>query len=127
MDFSDESISLASWVAAPEFAEENKGILVAFTRAIFRAMDDAANQNQMQTAALIANRLSVSEEEVYEQRGDGQWLTGKEVTTGAESGIVRIYYELQRQNFLDSGLISEEVQVDDYIMFDVMTRAGAYY
>ena len=36
MDFSDESISLASWVAAPEFAEENKGVLVAFTRAIFR-------------------------------------------------------------------------------------------
>ena len=127
MTFAEETLSLASWVVTPEFAEENKGILVDFTRALFRAMDDAANQNQKQTASLIAKQLSISEEEVYEQRGDAQWLTGKEVASGAESGIVRVYYELQKQSFLDSGVISEGLQVDDYVMFDIMTRAGAYY
>ncbi|MEI3182760.1 MAG: hypothetical protein V8S98_05125 [Lachnospiraceae bacterium] len=44
------------------------------------------------------HRLS-GKDSVYEQRGDAQWMTGKEVAKGAADGTVEGYYELQKQNF----------------------------
>ena len=126
MTFSDETISLASWIVMHKFAEENRDVLVRFTRALFKAMDYAANDHQQETAALVAKQVALDEATVYEQRGDAQWLTGKEVAKGAADGTVEGYYELQKKSFIEAGAVEGDPAVSDYVLLDVMVEAGKY-
>jgi NitT/TauT family transport system substrate-binding protein len=126
MTFSDQTVSLASWICMPTYADENRDILVRFTRALFKAMDYAANDHQEETAALIAAQIAGDQDTVYEQRGDADWLTGKEVAEGAADGTVEGYYELQKQNFIAAGAVEADPPVSDYVLLDVMVEAGQY-
>ena len=126
MTFSDQTVSLASWICMPKYAEENRDVLVRFTRALFKAMDYAANDHQEETAALVAAQVAQDKDSVYEQRGDAQWMTGKEVAKGAADGTVEGYYELQKQNFIKSGAGEVDPPVADYVLLDVMKEAGEY-
>ena len=126
MTFSDKTISLASWIAMPKYASENRDVLVRFTRALFKAMDYAATEHQEETAELVAKQVAQDKATVYEQRGDAQWLTGKEVSAGAADGKVEGYYELQKKNFIDAGAVEGDPAVSDYVLLDVMVEAGNY-
>ena len=57
--------------------------------------------------------------------GEGNWLTGEFVAAGLEDGTVKSYYENQQKVFIDAGRITEEVPVENYVMFDVMEEAVA--
>ena len=131
LTFKDDTISLASWIAMPEYAEENRDVLVRFTRALFKAMDYAADEHQQETAELVATRTATDVDSAYNQRGDAEWLTGKEVAEGAADGTVEGYYELQKQNLIDAGSVTldegeEAPAVSDYVMLDLMIEAGDY-
>ncbi|MCI6553366.1 MAG: ABC transporter substrate-binding protein [Lachnospiraceae bacterium] len=126
MTFSDQTVSLASWIAMPGYAAENRDVLVRFCRALFKAMDYAATENQEATAELVAKQVAQDKETVYEQRGDAQWLTGREVSAGAGDGTVKGYYELQKQNFITAGAVEGDPAVEDYVLLDVMVEAGNY-
>ena len=126
MTFSDETVSLASWIVMPSYAEANRDVLVRFTRALFKAMDYAATENQEATAGLVATQIAGDQAAVYEQRGDAQWLTGKEVAAGASDGTVEGYYELQKQAFIAAGAVEGDPAVADYVMLDLMVEAGEY-
>ena len=126
LTFSDKTVSLASWIAMPGYASENRDILVRFTRALFKAMDYAADEHQQETADLIAKQVAQDSATVYEQRGDAEWLTGKEVAEGAANGTVEGYYDLQKSNFIAAGAVEGNPAVTDYVLLDVMTEAGQY-
>lgn len=128
MTFADTTVSLASWIVMPKYAEENRDTLVKFTRALFKAMDYAADEHQDETAALIAAQVAQDKETVYNQRGDANWLTGKEVAAGAADGTVEGYYELQKQTFVNAGAIEKDPvpAVSDYVLLDLMIEAGKY-
>lgn len=128
MTFSDETVSLASWIAMPDYAKDNRDIIVRFTRALFKAMDYAAKDHQEETAELVAKEIAQDKESVYEQCPGAEWLTGKEVAAGAADGTVEFYYKLQRDNFEAAGAIEVDPipEVSDYVMLDVMTEAGEY-
>ena len=131
LTFSDETVSLASWIAMPDFTTEKGDVLVRFTRALFKAMDYAAEDHQEETAALVAKQVAQDKDTVYAQRGDADWLTGKEVAAGAADGTVEGYYELQKKNFISSGAVTleegqKEPAVSDYVMLDLMVEAGKY-
>lgn len=126
LTFKDKTVSLASWIVMPKFAEENRDVLVRFTRALFKAMDYAASEHQQETAELIAKRIAQDTATVYDQRGDAQWLTGKAVAAGAADGTVEDFYELQKKNFIDAGAVEVDPPVSDYVMLDVMVEAGNY-
>lgn len=126
LTFADQTVSLASWIVMPDYAKESRDVLVRFTRALFKAMDYAANEHQEETAELVAAQVAQDKDTVYDQRGDAQWLTGKEVAEGAADGTVEGYYELQKQNFIASGDVEGDPAVSDYVLLDVMTEAGAY-
>ena len=110
----------------PKFAEGNRDVLVRFTRALFKAMDYAANEHQEETAALVAKQVALDEATVYEQRGDAQWLTGKEVAKGAADGTVEGYYELQKKAFIEAGAVEGDPAVSDYVLLELMVEAGQY-
>lgn len=126
LTFADKTVSLASWIAMPEYAADNKDVLVRFTRALFKAMDYAAEDHQKETAELVAKQVAGDADAVYEQRGDAQWLRGKEVALYAENGTVESYYELQKQNFIAAGAVEVNPAVTDYVLLDVMKEAGEY-
>ena len=131
LTFADDTVSLASWIAMPKFATEKRDVLVRFTRALFKAMDYAAEEHQEETAALVAKQVAQDKDKVFEQRGDADWLTGAEVAKGAADGTVQNYYEIQKKNFISSGTITledgqKEPAVSDYVMLDLMVEAGKY-
>ncbi len=131
LTFSDQTVALASWIVMPDFAAEKRDIVVRFARALFKAMDYAAEDHYEETAALVAKQVAQDEAIVYAQCEDADWLTGKEVAAGAADGKVENYYELQKKNFISSGAVTledgqKEPAVSDYVMLDLMIEAGKY-
>lgn len=129
-DFSDISISLASWIAMPSYLEANRDVAVRFMRALFKAMDYAAlEENYEEVAGWVADELKLNAEDVLPQaRGDADWLTGQEVAAGVADGTVEGYYALQQEIMLSSGSITEEdvCPVSDYVDLELMTEAASY-
>ena len=126
MTFADTTVSLASWICMPKYGEENHDLLVRFTRALFKGMDYSANEHYDEVSEWVAKQTATDYDSVYNQRGDAQWLTGKEVAEGAADGTVAKYYELQRDNFVKAGAVEKDPvpDVTEYVLFDVMTEAG---
>ena len=126
MTFSDTTVSLASWICMPKYGEENHDLLVRFTRALFKGMDYSANEHYDEVSEWVSKQTATDYESVYNQRGDAQWLTGKEVAQGAADGTVAKYYELQRDNFVKAGAVEKDPapDVSEYVLFDVMIEAG---
>lgn len=126
MTFADTTVSLASWICMPKYAEENRDILVRFTRALFKGMDYAAGDHYDEVSTWVAKQTATDYDSVYSQRGDAQWLTGAEVAAGAADGTVEGYYLLQRDAFEAIGAIELDPvpEVADYVMLDVMIEAG---
>ena len=122
--FSDTSISLASWIAMPDRVESERDMFVRFVTALFEGMDYSADEHYDEVAQWVADLLALSYEDVYKQRGDADWLTGKEVYEGVQDGTVEGYYELQQELMISSGNLEEPVPVENYVSFDIMTEAG---
>ena len=74
----------------------------------------------------MATQVAQDYDSVYAQRGEADWLTGKEVSEGAANGEVEKYYEIQKQGFVDAGAVEVDPvpAVADYVMLDVMVEAG---
>ncbi len=124
MTFSDTSISLASWIAMPDRVESERDMFVRFVTALFEGMDYSADEHYDEVAQWVADLLAIDYESAYNQRGDAEWLTGKEVYDGIADGTVAGYYELQQEIMISSGNLESEVPVEDYVAFDIMTEAG---
>lgn len=124
MTFADTTVSLASWIVTPSYADANRDKILRFTRALYKAMDYAADGNYEEVAGYVANQTKTEQESVFEQRGDADWLTGKEVAVGAADGTVENYYKIQQDNFIAAGAVEKEVPVGDYVMLDLMVEAG---
>ena len=78
LTFSDTTVSLASWIATPRYAEANQDKILRFTKALFKAMDYAADDHYDEVAKYVSTQTATDYDSVYAQRGDADWLTGKE-------------------------------------------------
>ncbi|MCI8453769.1 MAG: taurine ABC transporter substrate-binding protein, partial [Lachnospiraceae bacterium] len=83
-----------------------------------------ADGNYEEIAGYVAAQTKTDEDSVFAQRGDADWLTGKEVSEGAADGTVEGYYKIQQENLLASGAVEEEVPIADYVLLDNMVEAG---
>lgn len=126
MTFADQTVSLASWICMPKYADDHRDVLVRFTRALFKGMDYAADGNYEEVSQWVAAQTATDYESVFNQRGDAEWLTGAEVAAGAADGTVEAYYLLQRDTFAANGAIEKDPvpEVAEYVMLDVMIEAG---
>ena len=122
--FSDTSISLASWIAMPDRVQNERDMYIRFVTALFEGMDYSADEHYDEVAQWVADLLAIDYDSAYSQRGDADWLTGKEVYDGVADGTVKGYYELQQEIMISSGNLEAPVPVEDYVAFDVMTAAG---
>ena len=127
MTFSDTSISLASWIALPSRVESEREMFVRFVTALFKGMDYAADEHYDEVAQWVADLLAADYDVIYNQRGDAEWLTGKEVYEGVLDGTVADYYQLQQDIMIvnaESSGVTEPVPLENYISFDIMTEVG---
>ena len=122
--FIDTTVSLASWIVTPSYADANAETILKFTKALYKAMDYAADANYDEVAGFVADVTKTDYDSVYAQRGDADWLTGAEVAAGCEDGTVAAYYQLQQDNFIAAGAVEAAVALEDYILFDNMTEAA---
>ena len=122
--FADTSISLASWIVLDKYAGANADKVLAFTKALYKAMDYAADGNYEEVAQFVVNQTKTDYDAAYAERGVADWLTGKEVAAGAADGTVEAYYKTQQNNFIASGAVTAEVPVADYVMLQNMIDAA---
>ena len=87
-------------------------------------MDYAADDHYDEVAKYVSTQTATDYDSVYAQRGDADWLTGKEVAEGAKDGTVENYYKIQQDNFIKAGAVEKGVPVADYVMLDNMIEAG---
>lgn len=123
-DYVDQVTFPSSFITTEKFANENHDVLVRFSRALLMAQDYRAD-NIEEVAKWVAKQCKADEQTMLDCVGEGNWLTGEFVAAGLEDGTVRSYYENQQKVFIDAGRITEEVPVEDYVMFDVMEEAVA--
>lgn len=124
LEFENDTVNLASWIALPEYAEENKDILVRFSRALYKAMDYSSNPDNYEYAAgLVAKQTATDLDINLYQTEDAVWFNSESIAAGLEDGTLADYYQKQQQNFIDNGAVENEVPLEDYILFDVIEEA----
>lgn len=124
LEFENDTVNLASWIALPEYAEENKEILVRFSRALYKAMDYSSNPDNYEYAAgLVAKQTATDLDINIYQTEDALWFNTESLTAGLEDGTLADYYQKQQENFISNGAVEEEVPLEDYILFDVIEEA----
>ena len=123
-DYVDQVTFPSSFITTEKFANENHDVLVRFSRALLMAQDYRAD-NIEEVAKWVAKQCKADEQTMLDCVGEGNWLTGEFVAAGLEDGTVKSYYQNQQKVFIDAGRITEEVPVEDYVMFDVMEEAVA--
>lgn len=124
LEFENDTVNLASWIALPDYAEENRDILVRFSRALYKAMDYGSNpDNYEYVAGLVAAQTATALEINLYQTEDAIWFNSESLAAGLADGTLADYYQKQQENFISNGAVEEEVPLEDYILFDVIEEA----
>lgn len=123
-DFLDSAIFPSSYICTPQYAEENHDILVRFAQALDKAHDWRAEHPE-EMAKILAAELDAPEDTMLQAVGEADWYTITEVCGDMEA--IKTVYETQQGIFLNNGTITEEVPVEDYVLFDVMQEAYDAY
>lgn len=123
-DYLEKASFPGSFITTSKYAEENPDILVRFAAAIMMAKDYRPEHID-EIAKLLAVKLDVPEDIMLAATGEGDWAGAKKAMK--DNDTIKTYYEAQQNVFLNTGAIEKEVPVEDYIMFDVMTKATDLY
>lgn len=122
-DYVDQVTFPSSFITNQKYADAHRDILVRFSRALQKAAD-YRSANIDEVAKLVAKQCEVDESIMLACTGEGNWGLNSEFMGKALSdGTVKAYYENQQKVFIDGGRLTEEVPVDNYVMFDVMQEA----
>ena len=123
-DFLDSAIFPSSYITTQAYADEHHDILVRFAMALNKAHDyRLANQEDM--AKSLAKHIDSDEETQIRALGEADWETITKVC--GDMDAIKTVYETQQGIFLNNGRITEPVDVDNYVLFDVMQEAYDAY
>ncbi len=121
--FIDQTVSLASWIAMPAYAEENHDLLVRFARALYKGFDYRADHSHDdEVCGWIADKIKLEKQTLLDQVNVADWTTSDFIRNNMDD--VKGYYELQQVSFVENGSC-EETPVENYVFFDIMEEACA--
>jgi NitT/TauT family transport system substrate-binding protein len=124
LEFSTNSVNLSSWICLPSYAEENRDVIVRFTRALLKGMEFAAKEeNWPYVVDLYATKTAKDPVACEVETGDAEWFSAEYIKSALADGTIDDYYTRQQQMFIDGGAVEAPVELDDYILFDLMTEA----
>lgn len=118
----DQATFPSSFITTQKYAEANHDLLVRFSRALQKAAD-YREPNIEEVAKLVAKQCEADEATMLECVGEGNWLTGEFTGKSLADGTIKKYYENQQEIFIESGRLTTKVDVDSYVLFDVMQEA----
>ena len=124
LEFATNSVNMSSWICLPSYAEEHHDVLVRFTRALLKGMEYAAQEENWEYAVgLYAKQCAKDVEACYVETGDATWFSAEYVRASLADGTFADLYTRQQQMFIDNGAVAEKVELDQYILWDVMEEA----
>ena len=124
LEFATNSVNMSSWICLPSYAEEHHDVLVRFTRALLKGMEYAAQEENWEYAVgLYAKQCAKDVEACYVETGDATWFSAEYVRASLVDGTFTDLYTRQQQMFIDNGAVAEKVELDQYILWDVMEEA----
>lgn len=124
LEFATDSVNLSSWICMPDYAAENKDILVRFSRALLKGMEYAAQEENWPYAVeLYAKQCAKDVEACQVETADATWFSADNIKTYLNDGTIQDYYTRQQQMFIDGGAVEGEVPLENYMLFDVMEEA----
>ncbi len=121
--FIDTSPFIASWIVMPDYAKKNAESVLAFTKALYKAMDYRA-EHVDEVVEWVAEVAALDLESMKAQKEDGIWNKKAEIVELINAGELQSSYEIQQTNFIDSGSVTEQVPVDNYVLFQNMLDAA---
>ena len=116
----------SSFITTDKYAKEHKDTLVKFSQALYKAQN-YRKAHIDDVAKMLAKKLEVPEKTMLASTGEGNWLDSAFFKKALADGTVQKYYENQQKVFLDSGAIKEKVDVNKYVLFDIMKEAYANF
>lgn len=124
LEFATDSVNLSSWICIPSYAEENRDILLRFSRALYKAMEYSSKEENWEYAVgLYAKQCAKDPENCMVETGDATWFSAANIKSGIADGTMNAYYQKQQQMFIDNGDVEKEVPLENYVMFDLMKEA----
>ncbi|MBD5550832.1 MAG: ABC transporter substrate-binding protein [Lachnospiraceae bacterium] len=124
IEFATDSVNLSSWICLPSYAEENRDILVRFSRALYKAMEYSSNPDNWDYAVgLYATQCAKDKESCLVETGDATWFSAEDVKNGIADNTMQNYYQRQQEMFIEGGQVEEEAPLENYVLFDVMEEA----
>lgn len=123
-DYVNQVTFPSSFITTQKFADSNHDVLVRFSRALQKAAD-YRNSNIEEVAGWVAKQCEVDQDTMKATVGEGNWtITSDFLSKALEDGTIKTYYENQQQVFIDGGRLTEKVDVNNYVLFDVMKEAN---
>jgi NitT/TauT family transport system substrate-binding protein len=123
-DFTDSATFPSSFITTSEYAEANRDILVRFAQAIDKAHDYRA-ANIEDAAKSLAAHVDAPEETMLASVGEADWQTITEIC--GDMDAIKEVYEVQQSVFINNGRITEPVDTENYVLYDVMQDAYDAY
>ena len=121
--FSDETVSIDSFIVMPSWLEKNRDTLVKFTRALYKGADyRAEEENMRQVAEWVANQIAGDVEIIYQTVHGSKWYTKEDIVNGINDGSIKNLYEVQKKAFGD--VVDPDTPVENYVLFDIMLEAA---
>ena len=121
-DYIKEATFPSSFITTEKYLTANRDVVVRFARALQKAAD-YRTANIDEVAKLVAKECETDEATMLACTGEGNWISGEFYGKALADGTVKGYYEAQQKVFLGSGRLKEAVDVNKYVMFDVMQEA----
>lgn len=124
LEFATNSVNMSSWICLPSYAEENRDILVRFSRALYKGMQYASQEENWDYAVgLYAKKCAKDKEACLVETGDATWFSADDVKSGIADNTMQDYYKRQQEMFIEGGQVEKEVPLENYVLFDVMQEA----
>ncbi|CAA7600747.1 SsuA/THI5-like [Acididesulfobacillus acetoxydans] len=120
--FKDKVSFPSSFVVTPAYAQKHQTVLVKFVQGLYKAMDYRAGHIK-QVADWVASEIKQDPSLLQQDAHTSKWLTSKYVFDAVKDGTLKKMYQNQEQVFLQQGLIPSSVNVDNYVLYNIMTRA----
>ena len=121
--FSDEAVSIASWIVMQSWAEKNHDILVKYLKALYKGEDyRALDENKRQVAEWVAEQIAGDVEIIYQTVNCAKWYTKEMTVAGVNDGSIKELYEVQKIAF--GSAVDPATEENSYILFDIMLEAA---
>lgn len=120
-DFVDSAVSLSSFIVMPDTLENDRDTVVKYVKALNKGNDYRADPaNIEQNCKWAAELTGLAYDSMYASRADADWQTSAQIKTTIENGELKKLYQVQQDVFLASEAITEAVEIEEYVHFDIM-------